>query len=606
MKAILFDRTAFCLDRSWRICGSSDRVGYQEGDNMGSFSLSDLQTALNYIEENLLEELTPAMIAAHFFVSTSTISSLFKIVCGLTIMEYIRNRRLTLAAEELASSNTPIIDLAYKYGYDTPEAFTKAFSRFHGFPPSFVRRGFPVLNTFLPLRIGVAVQGGWTRANLTKSDRAGQDRSSCSCYNTFIKYRGGSQMDGYDAYKIELDKMQFQKEWEILYDLAEALLQNRIPFKVDGKTMIFAHGLEFPLEKICLTFKWSDEETVRNFFHNDSEIRHAGSGFKYFDTLYRKMRIRCMFYGDCPGADTDEFLYRNTVSVQIRNLQVPVQSLKFYYENAEKNTPYYKMVAERLGQDENYWIQNKNAWEYSAYEFWIQNSGLPAERAKKSLENPLGMLKKYADYFDCYTGVRIANICGSCGKKAIPLAILGAEVTVFDISEDNRKYALEVAEAANVNLNYEVCNVLEIDMEKYGDYFDVVFMEGGILHYFHDINEFMHTMYALLKCNGKMICSDFHPFTKISDILDFPQPSVSYFSTDIFEGEMPHARFYPDAIRNQMPKCLYRKYTISEIINSIINCGFLLEKFDEHPAWTNDSLPGEFTAVASKRFRHGQ
>lgn len=95
---------------------------------------------------------------------------------------------------------------------------------------------------------------------------------------------------------------------------------------------------------------------------------------------------------------------------------------EFYYENAEKNTPYYKMVAQRLGKPENYRIQNKNAWEYSAYEFWVQNSGHPSERAKKSLENPLGMLKKYAAYFDSYEGVRIANICGSCGKKAVPLS----------------------------------------------------------------------------------------------------------------------------------------------------------------------------------------
>lgn len=253
-----------------------------------------------------------------------------------------------------------------------------------------------------------------------------------------------------------------------------------------------------------------------------------------------------------------------------------------------------------MEKHENYRLQNKSAWEYDAYEFWLRTSGQPSERAKKSLENPLGMIKKYTAYFDSYEGVRIANICGSCGKKAVPLAILGAEVTVFDISEANRKYALEVAEAANVKLNYEVCDVLEIDMEKYSGYFDVVFMEGGILHYFHDIDVFMRIMYALLKPGGKMICSDFHPFTKISDILHFEQPSMSYFSTDVFEGEMAHARFYPDAVRSQMPKCLYRKYTISEIINSIIGCGFLLERFDEHPAWTNDRLPGEFTAVAAK------
>lgn len=152
-----------------------------------------------------------------------------------------------------------------------------------------------------------------------------------------------------------------------------------------------------------------------------------------------------------------------------------------------------------------------------------------------------------------------------------------------------------------MNINYEVCDILDINTEEYGNYFDVVFMEGGILHYFHDINEFMHIMNSLLKQNGKMICSDFHPFTKISDILNIEQPVMSYFSTDIFEGEMAHARFFEEKTRKIMPKCLYRKYTISEIINSIINCGFILERFDEHPAWTNDKVPGEFTVVATKQ-----
>lgn len=249
----------------------------------------------------------------------------------------------------------------------------------------------------------------------------------------------------------------------------------------------------------------------------------------------------------------------------------------------------------------NYSVQNKKAWEYNAYEFWVKQSGTPADRAKKDLENPVGMLKRYAEYFDTYSGIKIANICGSCGKKAVPLAILGAEVTVFDISEDNKRYALEVAAAANVDLHFEVCDILEIDMEKYGKYFDVVFMEGGVLHYFHDIDEFMSIMYSLLHVGGKMICSDFHPFTKISDLLNLDQPTMSYFSTDVFQGEMAHARFFEDKIREQMPKCSYRKYTVSEMINSVINSGFTLRRFDEHPAWTNEKLPGEFTIVAMKQ-----
>lgn len=245
--------------------------------------------------------------------------------------------------------------------------------------------------------------------------------------------------------------------------------------------------------------------------------------------------------------------------------------------------------------------QHKKAWEYNAYAFWMNTSGPPSERAKEAMDDPMRMLKRYSKYFDTYEGVKVANICGSCGKKAIPLALLGAQVTIFDISEQNKKYALEFAEAAKVHIDFEVSDILEIDTEKYGNCFDVAFMEGGILHYFHDLNAFMHVLHSVLKKNGKLICSDFHPFTKISDILNFQQPTMSYFSTEVFEGEMAHARFFDEDTRRQMPKCLYRKYTISEIINSILKNGFCLERFDEHPAWTDDNMPGEFTAIASKK-----
>lgn len=242
--------------------------------------------------------------------------------------------------------------------------------------------------------------------------------------------------------------------------------------------------------------------------------------------------------------------------------------------------------------------QNKCAWEFNAYDFWYQ-SCTPQERAKEDVQNPIGQLKKYANYFDRYEGVRVANICGSCGKKAVPLAVLGADVTVFDISEDNKRYALEVAESANVKIDYQVCDVLDIDMNTYAKSFDIVFMEGGILHYFHDIDEFMNAMHSLLKVSGKMICSDFHPFTKIIAIQGVELQSKDYFSSEVFEGEMAHARFFNEEIRKQIPLCSYRKYTISEIINAVIRNGFIVKQFDEHPAWKNKNIPGEFTLIAT-------
>ena len=78
----------------------------------------------------------------------------------------------------------------------------------------------------------------------------------------------------------------------------------------------------------------------------------------------------------------------------------------------------------------------------------------PAERAKKIKENSIKQLKRYLAYFDTYKDVKIANICGLCRKKAVPFALLGADVTAFDISEDNKKYVSELADAARMHINY--------------------------------------------------------------------------------------------------------------------------------------------------------
>ena len=243
---------------------------------------------------------------------------------------------------------------------------------------------------------------------------------------------------------------------------------------------------------------------------------------------------------------------------------------------------------------------NKAAWEYDAYAFWLQHNGRPEELAAKIVSDPMRGLRRYAPYFGDCRGLRVANICGSCGKKAAPLALLGAQVTIFDISRDNQRYALELAQAAGVHIDYEVGDVLEIDLERFGGSFDVVFMEGGVLHYFHDIDRFMKLMRDLLKSGGRMICSDFHPFTKIQDTLGLQTRTMSYFCTDVFDGEMAHARFYPEEKRAQFSKCRLRRYTLSEIVNGAIDAGFTLRRLDEHPAWDNPEMPGEFTLVADR------
>ena len=245
--------------------------------------------------------------------------------------------------------------------------------------------------------------------------------------------------------------------------------------------------------------------------------------------------------------------------------------------------------------------QNKAAWEYDAYAFWRRHNGAPEELAAAIAADPVKALRKYACYLLPCQGLRIANICGSCGKKAVPLALLGADVTVFDISEANQRYATELAAAAGISIDYQVGDVLDIDPARWDGRFDVVFMEGGVLHYFHDLQPFMAVMNMLLKPGGRMVLSDFHPFTKMQDTLGLQTATMNYFATDIFEGEMAHARFYDEAVRKAFPRCKYRKYTVSEIINGVVASGFTLCRFDEHPAWEDPTRPGEFTLLAEKQ-----
>ena len=84
----------------------------------------------------------------------------FSMLCGYTVGEYIRMRRLSLAGGEISSSDSKVIELALKYGYDSPDSFTKAFTRFHGSTPTDVRRNGAPLKSFAPLHITLTLDGG--------------------------------------------------------------------------------------------------------------------------------------------------------------------------------------------------------------------------------------------------------------------------------------------------------------------------------------------------------------------------------------------------------------------------------------------------------------
>ncbi|GAA0501741.1 AraC family transcriptional regulator [Salinibacillus aidingensis] len=121
--------------------------------------IESIQTAIDFIEEHLLDDLSIESIAGQANFSVFHFQRTFTILTDISIGDYIRRRRLALAAHELMETSAKVIDIAYKYGYDTPEAFTKAFRRQHGVTPSDARKNSGKLTSYNRLVIQVNLKG---------------------------------------------------------------------------------------------------------------------------------------------------------------------------------------------------------------------------------------------------------------------------------------------------------------------------------------------------------------------------------------------------------------------------------------------------------------
>lgn len=123
-------------------------------------SIQLIQQAIRYMEEHILEDINYADAAKSIHMSGYNFHRTFSFVAGMTANEYIRSRRLTLAAQELQATDISVIDAALKYGYESPESFSKAFSRFHGSTPKQAKQQGARLHLFNPLVIKITLEGG--------------------------------------------------------------------------------------------------------------------------------------------------------------------------------------------------------------------------------------------------------------------------------------------------------------------------------------------------------------------------------------------------------------------------------------------------------------
>lgn len=124
--------------------------------------LDGFNKVIEYIENQLHDEIDYEQIASIFGYSVYHVQRVFAMVAGIPLSEYIRNRRLSVAAMELQDKEHKVIDIALKYGYSSPNSFNRAFKAFHGIAPSDVKKDGVIIKAYPPLHFELTVKGAKT------------------------------------------------------------------------------------------------------------------------------------------------------------------------------------------------------------------------------------------------------------------------------------------------------------------------------------------------------------------------------------------------------------------------------------------------------------
>lgn len=148
--------------------------------------INKVKEAVRYIEENLFEPLSIESVGRAINYAPASFSSIFSVVTGYTVGEYIRFRRLSCAAERLESGQCTVTQMALECGYETVEAFSKAFKRFFGYPPSMASGLKPGIHRFYPISINFQLSGGFAIKRNLIPDLLKVDWSDKQRQNEFV------------------------------------------------------------------------------------------------------------------------------------------------------------------------------------------------------------------------------------------------------------------------------------------------------------------------------------------------------------------------------------------------------------------------------------
>lgn len=365
---------------------------------------------------------------------------------------------------------------------------------------------------------------------------------------------------------------------------------------------LFLQGVT-ALEPTCVVVEvqWDAMERVHGWFAKvicSPLVKTGGVGA--FDAQREGMTysVRCQ-YNTVVATDP----YRIAVEACGRN--VWVKSLYYYQQNPSVTSrqvvqsidDHLRMLQQHVGE------LSKQAWEQQTFDAWVNRHGSPSVAAAKIASSPVARLYPLANHLGALPGKRVMNLMGSHGGKAVAMALMGADVTVVDVSAENSRYALEVARAAGVALRYVVADVLQLTAAELTSDYDIVLMELGILHYFVDLHPLWRVVHALLRSGGRLVLHEFHPISTklITSKGQKHKVTGNYFDLRLESTIVAHAK-YGEQIQTDQPVVRLRKWTLGEVVSSVAESGLPIVRLSEEPNHKLDDigLPKTFTLLAEK------
>jgi len=291
------------------------------------------------------------------------------------------------------------------------------------------------------------------------------------------------------------------------------------------------------------------------------------------------------------------------ISIVYENIDLWCHSL--YAEIYIKDYQYSNEIhAYLLSKHEEMTAVNQEAWNQNNYQALINRFGTPGEAALKLIENPRWRLHPFQKYLpEEMDAKKVLHLLGSNGVKGVSLALLGADVTIVDFSNENRAFANELSNAAGVSIQYIVSDALSIS-EKVIESFDIVLMELGVLHYFIDLKPLATTIKQMLKSEGRFMLHEFHPISTKLITSNGKKHKVTgnYFDPSIHTQSIAFSKHLSEVDHSESQVVYQRRWTLGEVITTFSKEGLVAEVLEEEPNHKQHDigLPKTFTLICKK------